>query len=245
MVPICTGGSPAPGRGPSRNEMPYASSMAGTAILPSRVSGSSSTRGSRRWNTDSSSPAREPEHQGVLERLPEASGAPLAAGLPRLVADHRAVEHGEAHGLQHHQLGQQHGGDERRVAQHVRRDRQTQVACVHVRGGEGADDRVTRVAVPDQAGEHEVGRGRDGNPAERGDQVGREQLRHLGPAEHGDHQGRAGDIEREPCQHALAGGVQDLEVREQGAEADDQPERGEPGQDTLHGLHVTGSGPAV
>ena len=52
--------------------------------------------------------------------------------------------------------------------------------------------------------------------------------------QHSDHEGRAGHVVGDPGQYPLCGRVEDLQLCEQEAEADDDADGGESSQDALH-----------
>jgi hypothetical protein len=82
-----------------------------------------------------------------------------------------SVEHGQPDRLQHHQLGQQHRRNQRRVAQRIRGDGEAQIARVHVRRTERRDHSVTAASLPDQSSQQYGDDGGHRHTAERGDQV--------------------------------------------------------------------------
>ena len=69
------------------------------------------------------------------------------------------VEHRQRERLQHQQLHQQRGGDERGVAEDVGRDGQAEVAGVDVDRREGPDHRVRGRLAPHEPGGEQVERG--------------------------------------------------------------------------------------
>src|SRR4249919_3667336 len=90
------GGSPAPGRGPSRSEMPYASSMHATDQCQRRVDGDRQADPAESQHQSD----QRPHRQRIAERTGDADEKQTAPGhsWTRYVGD--PVEHGQADRLQ-------------------------------------------------------------------------------------------------------------------------------------------------
>ena len=172
--------------------------------------------------TASASPISDAEVERGAERLAEqpAYGHPARRG--------GVVEDRQCDRLHHQQLQQQGRRDQGHVAEHIRRDREPEVAGIDVRRAEGCRSRcrrgrgtkstraTTTYAVPATT-----------TPTAVAARFSKNTSRTSVSSQDRHHQGRAGDEERQPRQEHLGGEVEHPEVGEEGAEGDDDADRRE------------------
>ena len=205
--------------------------MAGTARLPSSSSGLPTKSGSVHPVSESSTPMSDPTVSGFLN------------GRVRSCANDgdrptRRCRAGPGRSAAARAAGAAASARRGRVAEDVARDRDTQVARIDVCRGERPDGRVTEASVPDKPGAHGIDRERDEHGHGGGDEVGGQDVVDVGPAQRHHHEGRRADEERDLRQHPLGRQVEDAQVGEKGADGDDDADRREPREDSLHPVRL-------
>ena len=174
---------------------------------PTRTSGSRIEPRQPDPKIDSSRPSREPIISGLrngwLISRPIRPAARLA-GRIRVGRGH--VEHGHPERLQDQQLGEQHrtrSATRRRARTRRSADRDCRRSRTRKRRSPITVSLASRFQTSRASSTNTVA-ATTATPAERGEQVGREELgRDVGVAQHGDHQCRAGHEERQSGQHPL------------------------------------------